>query len=259
MHESPDDKCERDCPQPNIARVWPHVPAPPLPALDTTQATTAWTDTARAIVKRLDAEALRPPVLPVRPAPAIFSLDGGDVVRGAWNQDCAAMFADAGVDEARDAVVFSCAGRELIDALEGLPRAAMLICARDGASADALAAYINRAVLASLIGNVIGNFRYVIAWCKSRPSPLPVVLHLPGCHVAESRDGQAPGAWLRTTFVDAGVPEVLRRALTAYLYDKLAAALGSLHEPAERVFVVRWPGSRESVVPMVAQMLAQQR
>ena len=215
-----------------------------------------WLETARAIVNRLDTGAARRgPLVPTQvPARAIISLKGATLLHSSWDQDCAALFSEAGVEAASDAVVFSCGGHDLIDALAGRPRAARLICERDGAATDALAAYVNRTALALLLGEVIGCFRQVIAWCRAQPgSPLPLVLHVSGCHPAA---GTPCGAWLRPAFDAAGVPEVLRHALTAYLYDKLATGLASLHEPASAVHVVRWAGTSATVLPMVAQLLA---
>ncbi len=229
---------------------WPHEEAHP-PSLSMA-APNDWPETARAIVNRLDAGA----ALPVRPVPgrAIISLKGAEIVRAGWDQDCAALFAEAGVDTAGDAVVISCGGTDLIDALEGRPRAACLVRKRDAtAAADALAAYVNRAALALLIGDVIGRFRQVISWSRARPgSVAPLVLHVSGCHPAATQSG----VWLRPEFDAAGVPVALRRALTAYLYDKLAAGLGSLHDPSSQVHVVRWAGTSVTVLPMVAQLLA---
>lgn len=234
------------------AGVWPHAPARPYDHAAASLST--WPETARAIVKRLDAGA--DSHAPPAPARAIISLKGATLLHSRWDQDCAALFSEAGVETASAAVLFSCGGHDLIDALADRPRAACLIRERDGASTDALAAYVNRAALAPLLGEVIGCFRHVIAWSRAQPgSRLPLVLHVSGCHPAA---GTQSGAWLRPAFDAAGVPEALRNAVTAYVYDKLAAGLASLHEPASGVHVVRWAGTSKTVLPMVAQLLARQ-
>lgn len=168
-------------------------------------------------------------------------LPGESITRNPAKAVLAKLFAGAGVIAGCDTVVFTYRGDGLVGILFGRPSAAKLLRgqAQDDKAGQAGAVYVNRSVLASLIGEVVDAIHQTISWCaQQRGGIIPVVLLLSGFDDEEGGPVPAPGVSLVQVYETAKIPEQQREAVTRYLHDRLAAALMSLHAPAERVYVL---------------------
>ena len=168
-------------------------------------------------------------------------LPGDSIPRDPSKAALAKLFAGAGVIAGCDTAVFTYRGDGLVGLLFNRPSAAKLLREhpQDDKVGQVGAAYVNRSVLASLIGEVVEGIHQTITWCaEQRGGIIPVVLLLSGFDYAEERPAPAPGVSLVRVYETAKIPEQEREAVTRYLYDRLASALMSLHAPAERVCVI---------------------
>ena len=168
-------------------------------------------------------------------------LPGDSITRTPTKAALAKLFAGAGVIAGSDTVVFTYRGDGLVGILFGRPIMAKLLRerAQDDKAGQAGAAYVNRSVLASLIGEVVDAIHQTISWCaQHRGGIIPVVLLLSGFDQEEGGQVPVPGVSLVRAYETAKIPEQQREAVTRYLHDRLASALMSLHAPAERVYVL---------------------
>lgn len=173
----------------------------------------------------------------------------GDVIRNMGDIASNALFANEMRAVQYDAILLSGGGNDLIDALQthgGMPG---IIQACAPGAPNQPASYINAVALAALTADVLAGFRQIIVYRASTPNRItPVVLHTYDYPTARNAPATflgrpVAGPWLLPAMQAAAVPVNFHDAVTRSVYDKMAAALLTLHAPANHVYVVPTTGT----------------
>ncbi len=143
------------------------------------------------------------------------------------------------------ALLLSGGGNDLIDALRPGNGAAAILVPRSGSAPDKAAAYVDKAALKALTGAVLASYRRIIAQRNASDSnaDTPIVLHTydfptPRNAKATFLGRPAIGPWLLPALQGASVPVVFYEDVTKIVFNGLAEALLTLHDPAKGVHVV---------------------
>lgn len=179
----------------------------------------------------------------------------GDVIRNMGDMASNALFANELRAAKYGAILLSGGGNDLIDALETRGGVPGIIQARAPGAPDLPASYINAAALTALTTDVLAGYRNIIAYRAATPNrATPVVLHTYDYPTARDAPATfmgkpATGPWLLPALRAAAVPVARYAAVTRHVYDRLAAALQTLHAPANQVYVVRTCGTIDPAQP----------
>lgn len=140
-----------------------------------------------------------------------------------------------------DALLLSGGGNDLIDALQPAGGPAIIVPG-DGSTADS---YVNATALKALTTGVLASYRRIIAQRDASDAnpETPIVLHTydyptPRNAKAKLLGRGARGPWLLPAMQTAGAPIELYEDVTDIVFDALADALLTLHDPANGVHVV---------------------
>ena len=143
------------------------------------------------------------------------------------------------------AILLSGGGNDLIDALHPANGQLPIIVPCATRSPAVAASYVDAGALKALTDGVLASYRHIIAArdASAANAHTPIVLHTydyptPRNAKATFLGEPAKGPWLLPAMQAAEVPEALYQAVTSIVFDALAQALLSLHQPDNGVHVV---------------------